>query len=203
MCQDTCLVGGMIMNRNKQIYSMVLTSLLIAVGIVIPMISPIKVVIEPMSFTLASHGAIMIAMFISPISALAVAIGTTMGFFLAGFPIAVVLRALSHVVWSFSGAYYIAKHPQTFESPVKSIIFNLVIAVMHAVLEMIVVVPFYMGTDASSFMYMVFGLVGVGTIVHSFVDFVISLIVWNALSKSDSIAKIANVKKVNLIQKQA
>lgn len=195
--------GGMIMNRNKQIYSMVLTSLLIAIGIIIPMVSPIKVVIEPMSFTLASHVAIMIAMFISPISALAVAVGTTLGFFLAGFPIAVVLRALSHVVWAFAGSYYISKHVEIFESPAKSIIFNLVIAVMHAVLEMIVVVPFYMGTDANAFMYMVFGLVGVGTIVHSFVDFVISLVVWNALCKSESISKIANVKKVSLVKKNA
>ena len=195
--------GGMIMNRNKQIYSMVLTSLLIAIGIIIPMVSPIKVVIEPMSFTLASHVAIMIAMFISPISALAVAVGTTLGFFLAGFPIAVVLRALSHVIWAFAGAYYISKHVEIFESPVKSIVFNLVIAVMHAVLEMIVVVPFYMGTDANAFMYMVFGLVGVGTIVHSFVDFVISLVVWNALCKSESISKIANVKKVSLVKTSA
>ena len=191
------------MNRNKQIYSMVLTSLLIAIGIIIPMVSPIKVVIEPMSFTLASHVAIMIAMFISPISALAVAVGTTLGFFLAGFPIAVVLRALSHVIWAFAGAYYIYKHVEIFESPVKSIVFNLVIAVMHAVLEMIVVVPFYMGTDANAFMYMVFGLVGVGTIVHSFVDFVISLVVWNALCKSESISKIANVKKVSLVKTSA
>lgn len=191
------------MNRNKKIYTMVLTSLLIAVGIVIPMISPIKVVIEPMSFTLASHVAIMIAVFISPVAAVSVAVGTTIGFFLAGFPIAVVLRALSHVVWAFAGAYYVKKYPNTFESPFKSILFNLTIALLHATMEMITVIPFYMGSDANSFMYMVFGLVGLGTIVHSFVDFMISLIVWNALSKSESIVKIANVKKVSLIKKHA
>lgn len=191
------------MNRNKQIYTMVLTSLLIAVGIVIPMVSPIKIVIEPASFTLASHVAIMIALFISPIAAISVAVGTTIGFFLAGFPIAVVLRALSHVVWAGVGAFYIKKHSTTFESPVKSIVFNLSLALLHAVCEMIVVVPFYTGMDTNSFMYMVFGLVGLGTVIHSFVDFVISLVVWNALSKSESIVKIANVKKVNLIKKHA
>lgn len=189
------------MDRNKQIYTMVLTSLLIAVGIVIPMISPIKIVIEPASFTLASHVAIMIAIFISPIAAISVAVGTTIGFFLAGFPIAVVLRALSHVIWAGIGAYYAKKYPNTFQSPLKTIIFNIVIACIHGVCEMIIVIPFYTGMEASSFIYMVFGLVGLGTVIHSFIDFSISLIVWNALSKSKSIANIATVKKVNLIKK--
>ena len=47
---------------------------------------------------------------------------------------------------------------------------------------------------------MVFGLVGLGTLVHSAVDFVITLVVWKALSQNASIAKIANVKKVYLIK---
>lgn len=191
------------MNKNKQIYTMVLTSLLIAVGIVIPMISPIKVVIEPASFTLASHVAIMIALFISPLAAISVSLGTSIGFFLAGFPIVVVLRALSHIIWAFIGSFYIQKFPKTFESPFRSFLFNLMIAFIHAISEMIVVVPFYTGMDSSSFIYMVFGLVGLGTVIHSSIDFVISLVVWNALSKSQNIISIANVKKINLIRKQA
>lgn len=189
------------MNRNKQIYTMILTSLLIAVGIVIPMISPIKVVIEPASFTLASHVAIMIAIFISPIAAISVAVGTTIGFFLAGFPIVVVLRALSHVIWAGIGAYYAKKQPDTFQSPLKTFIFNVVISLIHGVCEIIIVLPFYTGMDTSSFMYMVFGLVGLGTVIHSFIDFSISLIVWNALIKSKNIADIAIIKKVNLVKK--
>ena len=73
---------------------------------------------------------------------------------------------------------------------------------MHAIGEMIVVVPFYFGAgmDVQTFSYMVFGLVGLGTLVHSAVDFVITLVVWKALSQNASIAKIANVKKVYLIK---
>lgn len=189
------------MNTHKKIYTMMLSAILIAVGVVIPMISPIKIMVGPMSFTLASHVAIMIAIFISPQVAVAVALGTTLGFFLAGFPFVVVLRALSHVVWAFAGGMYARNHAEIFESPAKTFIFNLAIAGIHAVGEMVMVVPFYMGTmDIMTFIYMVFGLVGVGTIVHSSVDFVISLVVWKALCKNQSIAKVSNVKKLYLIK---
>ena len=76
------------MNRNNS-SSMVISALLCAIGIIIPIISPLKITLEPASFTLASHVAIFIAMFISPASALFVAAGTAAGFMIAGFPIAV------------------------------------------------------------------------------------------------------------------
>ena len=190
------------MKTHKKIQTMVLSALLIAVGIVIPMISPIKISVGPMSFTLASHVAIMIALFVSPVVAIAVALGTTLGFLLAGFPIIVVLRALSHVIWAGIGAYYIQKNTDLFQSPVKTFGFNLAIAILHAIGEMVVVIPFYWGAgmDVQAFFYMVFGLVGLGTIIHSSVDFVISLVVWKVLSKNSSIANIANVKTVYLIK---
>lgn len=185
------------MNTHKKIYTMTLSAILIAVGTVIPMFMP-KVIVGPMSFTLASHVAVMLALFISPSVAIAVALGTTLGFFIAGFPLVVVIRALSHVIWAFLGAYYVKKYPQTFESPVKTLLFTLAIAGIHAVGEMIAVIPFYYGTgmDVQTFCYMVFGLVGLGTIIHSSVDFGISLVVWKVLSKNASIANVSNVKKV-------
>ena len=165
-------------------------------------ISPIKIQVGPMSFTLASHVAIMIALFVSPAVAIAVALGTTLGFLLAGFPIVVVLRALSHVIWAGAGAYYIQKNTDLFKSPAKTLGFNLAIGLLHAIGEMIVVIPFYWGAgmDLQAFIYMVFGLVGLGTIIHSSVDFVISLVVWKVLSKNASIANIANVKTVYLVK---
>ena len=47
------------MSHSNKIHSMVLSALLIAVGILIPILSPVKVMIEPMSFTLASHVAVL------------------------------------------------------------------------------------------------------------------------------------------------
>ena len=156
-----------------------------------------------MSFTLGSHIAMMIAMFVSPSVAVSVAMGTTLGFLLAGFPIVVVLRALSHVIWAYLGASYLKKHNNLFSLPMQSFIFNASIALLHAIGEMIIVIPFYLtdGIDASAFITMVFGLVGVGTIIHSFADFIISTIIWKALCKNSDVSSISNIKNINLLKK--
>ena len=108
------------MRSRTNTYQLALTGMLIAIGIVIPMFSPIKVVIEPASFTLASHVAVFIAMFISPSMAVAVSLGTTLGFFLGGFPLTVVLRALTHVVFALVGALYLQKRDYAPIASVKS-----------------------------------------------------------------------------------
>ena len=51
---------------------MVLAALLSAIGILIPIIMPFKITIEPASFTLASHVPMFIAMYISPVVAIIV-----------------------------------------------------------------------------------------------------------------------------------
>ena len=202
MCQDiykTCdLREGIVMEANKRIHMMVLSALLIAIGILIPIISPIKVILEPMSFTLASHVAIMVALFVSPFAAVATALGTTLGFLLYGFPLAVVLRALSHVVWALLGALYLKKHPETLNSFWKTGAFMLGVAIVHAVCEVAIVLPLYSGQSLNTLLYTVFGLVGVGTIVHSSVDFIISVAVWKVLVRNRSISSISNVKEANL-----
>ena len=50
---------------KKQVQTMCITAMLIALGVLVPMISPIKLILEPMSFTLGSHIAIMAAMFVA------------------------------------------------------------------------------------------------------------------------------------------
>src|SRR5699024_12387278 len=86
------------MNSKLNTKEVIMSALLCAIGIMIPMISPIKIILEPASFTLASHVAIFIGMVISTKVALLVTVGTTIGFFIGGFPIVVVARALSHLV---------------------------------------------------------------------------------------------------------
>ena len=58
---------------------MVIAALLCAIGIIIPLFSPLKIILEPMSFTLASHVPTFLAMFISPVTAIFVSIGTAIG----------------------------------------------------------------------------------------------------------------------------
>lgn len=197
------------MSGSKKIHTMVLSALLIAVGVVIPAYMPIRFVIEPASFTLASHVAIIIAMFVSPFVAVTVALGTTLGFLMGGFPIAVVLRALSHVVWAAVGAWYLKQHPDLFTDIKKSILFILFIGVLHGICEVVVITPLYMNNSlpaanyAKGYLYSVFALVGVGTVVHSSVDFILSLAVWKVLAKNSSVASVSNVKNVKLAESKA
>lgn len=189
--------------KNDKIHKMVIAALLCAIGIIIPMFAP-KIVLEPASFTLASHVAIMIAMFVSPTVALFVALGTTLGFFMAGFPIVVVVRAFTQVVWVFGGAVYLSKNPEIMKSWPKMIIFALIIGIIHGGLEMLSVCPFYFGNNLGAgyynkgFVVAVLGLVGGGTVVHSMVDFAISLVVYKALLSIRSIKTVCQVKEIAL-----
>ena len=99
------------MVKSKSLYHLALAGVLCAIGIIIPIFSPVKIRLDPMSFTLASHVAIFLAMFISPAVGVAVSVGTTLGFLVGGFTMPVVLRALTHVVWVALGAYYLQKPP--------------------------------------------------------------------------------------------
>jgi len=167
------------MNRNS-ILKLVTAGLLIAIGIVIPMFSPIKIVLEPASFTLASHVTIFIAMAISPGVAVAVALGTAVGFFLGGFPIVIVLRATSHFVFAFIGALWLRRIPEELRKGLKFRLFSLVIGLIHAFCELVVVTLFYFGGGVGAMYYQqgfvlsVLLLVGLGTVLHSMVDFEIA-----------------------------
>jgi len=171
--------------------SVATTALLIAIGIAIPMLSPFKIMLEPASFTLASHVAIFIAMFISPWTAAAVAVGTTAGFFLGGFPIVVVARAASHIVWALGGALVLKRYPGILGSIRKSILFAVGVGLVHGLAELAAVAPFYFGglmpmgygEGASGFLTFVVLFVGVGTVIHSLVDFGIAMAIWKPLQQ--------------------
>lgn len=185
------------MNIRKHIYSITVAALLCAIGILIPIFSPVKISLEPASFTLASHVAIFLAMFISPLSAVFVTIGTTLGFFFAGFPPVIVARAASHIVFATIGALLLKRRPAIIDSFKKATVFSLGMALIHAVCEVIVVLPFYFLNLMSSAFYdkglfvSVILLVGVGTIVHSMVDFYIAYIIWRPIKKSTSAKTVA------------
>lgn len=172
------------MNNRNQATKISITALLMAIAIIIPVIMPVKIIIGPASFTLASHVPIFIAMFFSPSVALAVALGATVGFFVGGFPIIIVLRALSQVIFAYVGAKILeSRQTEILSSFGKSQIFSLVIGLIHALGEVIIVSLFFFGfigvTDTSrGYFYTVFLLVGVGTLIHSLVDFLIAQYIW-------------------------
>lgn len=180
----------MLSKSKGSIYSLTISALLCAIGIIIPLFSPFKIVLEPASFTLASHVAIFIAMFISPVTAASVAFGTTVGFFLGGFPIVVVIRAASHMFFALCGAFFLKSKPALLYDRIPAFLFSFLIGLLHAVGEIAVVTPFYFqnlmtpGYYAKGFVFSVVLLVGVGTVIHSMIDFEISLFIWKLIERS-------------------
>lgn len=179
------------MSGKPGLRTMITAALLCAVGIVIPLFSPIKIVMEPASFTLASHVALFVAMFISPFTAAVVTVGTTLGFLLGGFPIVIVARAATHIVFVLIGAVVVKKKPDILSSLWLSQVFSLGLGVIHGLCEVLVVTPFYFSNAMSAAYYSGGGyvravllLVGVGTVVHSMVDFIIARLVWKPLQKA-------------------
>ncbi|HHV10553.1 MAG TPA: hypothetical protein GXX75_09795 [Clostridiales bacterium] len=182
-------------NNTSKVRIMTTAALLSAVGILIPLISPIKIQIEPASFTLASHVPIIIAMFISPAVAAVVALVTSFGFLIAGFLPVVVFRALTHIVFAMIGAFILKKNGNILNSFKTAIPFVLLITIIHAVCEVIVSSIFYFkGQSTSSFLVMVIGLVGLGTLVHGTIDFIIAALVWVPLQKVVSLPVSTKIK---------
>lgn len=185
-------------NKNK-VRTMTISALLSALGILIPMIFP-GIRIEPASFTLASHVPVFIAIFISPSVAVFVAALSTFGFFIAGFPIVIVLRAMTHLIFALIGALILKSNKHVFSSIKSTALFGIVISLIHGISEVAIVTYFYQVSSMSDAYYekgyliSVVLLVGLGTVIHSLVDFSIALFVWKPLQKVVSIPVNGRIK---------
>ena len=184
------------MKKKLSIQRLCAAALLIALGVVLPLFSPLKIVMPPASFTLASHVAIFVAMMISPGVAAAVSVGTTLGFLFGGFPLVIVLRAATHVVFALLGAFHLKRRPATLDAVFGVRVFSLVIGVTHAACEVLVVTPFYFGGQMvegyyqSGYLQAVILLVGLGSVIHSMVDFELALLVARVLRKQKSFTNL-------------
>ena len=200
--------------KTNSVKSLTISALLIAMGIIIPMVMP-RITIGPASFTLASHVPVFIAMFISPVVAIAVSLGTGFGFFLSATPI-IALRALSHLIFAVIGAVILQKHPEILINKEgkftllngKLQLFNVGIGVIHSAAELVVVSVFYtMGNlpgtyYTAGFMYSIFLLMGVGGLIHSLVDFSIAYFLASTLSKHVDIPTFTEAKQPKVIKKK-
>lgn len=172
---------------------LVITALLIAFGIVIPTACGFLRVVLPPAFTatLLSHVPVFIAMFISPWSALFTAIGTTLGFGLSGLDPVVVARAGSHIVFAMIGAFMIKNN-------VNLVITGIAVTLIHAVCEALTVYLFLAigWTDAKnglSFVNIAFYTTGIGTVLHSAIDYIIAVAIALPLSKAKAIPKLPKI----------
>ena len=189
--------------KIQSIKNLTVAALLIALGILIPMVMP-KIVIGPASYTLESHVPAMIAMFFSPLMAICVTLGTALGFFLTLPPI-IGLRALSHIIFVTIAAIYLQKNPQIVQKPWKLQGFNFILAVIHASFEVVVVFAFaYFGNLANTtfdrnYFIFLFGMIGLGGLIHSMIDFNIAYIVAKAIQKQAQIPVFTlATKKTNI-----
>lgn len=155
----------------KNIKKMTYCGLLIALSIVIPLTFVfLKVQAGPFSATLASHVPLFIAMFLGPVAAAMVGLGSALGFLMSA-PAVIAARAFMHTFVGLVGAILIKK----------GVSFSKVIAItapIHAILEALSVIPF------GFTMYKVLVVVGVGTFLHHMVDGVIAFTLIRALAKS-------------------
>ncbi|WEV60972.1 hypothetical protein OZX68_01640 [Streptococcaceae bacterium ESL0729] len=169
--------------KKNSIKELTVVAILIAMGIAIPMVMP-KIVIGPASFTLASHVPLFMAMFFSPGVAVLVALGTAFGFFITT-PIIIALRALSHLLFAWLGAIYLQKRPDIVLSNKKFQLYNVVIALIHTIVEMAVVAVFFfsgMGAKPQNLGYLL-TIMALGGFVHSLVDYNIAYYIARPLSK--------------------
>lgn len=156
---------------------LVTTALLIAIGILIPIIfTPLRVIVGPFTATLTAHVPVIIAMFISPWAAIFTAIGTAIGFVFSS-PLVVAARAASHLIFAIVGAFMIQKRCNL-------ILTWLVTTVLHALFEAIVVWLFFLGGISAppagySSMIMVL-ITAIGTAGHHTVDYIIAYIIMAA-----------------------
>lgn len=173
------------MKRNRAIQSLVLNAMLIALGIIFPIVLP-GIRVEPFfSYTLASHVPLMVAMFLGPKSTVFVAVGTAIGFVFSTGNHLIVARALSHVVFATIGSLILMKNKSIVKKLPSRILFNVSLGAVHGLCEFLVIIPFVLDGLTMSFLGQMFLFLGLGTVVHSVIDFVIAIRVSSALKLVD------------------
>ena len=94
-------------------------------------------------------------------------------------------EAASHICFALLGAVLIRKIPEIIEKPLPSTVFNGGLAFVHALAEVAVVSPFFLAGSifkpeqlADGYVMSVLVLVGVGTFLHSLIDYTVSIMLW-------------------------
>ncbi len=165
------------MNKKStmDVKKLTVSALLTAIAILIPMVMPIKIRVEPIfSATLAAHVPGILAMFIGPFAVVGTAIGSAIGFFQLGPWVAA--RAFMHLLFGLCGYYMIKKNYNIF-------FVILLTGVIHAVSEMVVglvSLPF-VTVPASGVLMYILATIGLGTFIHHCIDFAIVMVIYKPL----------------------
>lgn len=169
---------GFPISQTKKI---TITAILIALSFVMPYFMP-TITLPFTTFTLFSHAPVIIAMFVSPFTAVMGCLGTTLAFFLKTTPI-VATRAASHILFALPGSLAINKG--LFTKGFSIFLGGLLLGVIHGVAEIIVVAVFLGVTDVSFTLYYIMIEVGLITLGHHCVDYIVSLVVYKSCSRAN------------------
>lgn len=156
------------MKQTLQTRSMAISGLLTALGLLIPLIMPLKLTFPLSTYTFASHVPIFLGLFINPQVAILVTFGTTLGFMMS-FPPIVTLRAASHLIFVIIGCHFL-EH-RTLKSNKQWLLFNIFLAIIHGISEFLVVLVFFTEDINSGLLVQMLLFLGIGTMIHSVIDF--------------------------------
>ncbi len=170
---------------------MVVAALLTSLSILIPNVFP-TLQLGPFSATFASHLPTIISIFISPVVALATAFGSLIGFAIkcASMPW-IITRAAMHIPFAMLGVYMLKKNSNIY-------LMGFVTMVVHALLEIVAVLPFLSIMPMTAKTMSLFGMeisvgwvsvIFFGTMIHHAIDFAITLAIIPALKKAGYIKK--------------
>lgn len=163
---------------------MTTTALLTALAIIIPLVMPIKILFPGFTATLASHTPLIIAMFIGPVSAVIVALGSAVGFLFAFPDPLVATRAAMHVIFVLAGALMLRKRMNLYLVIAVTLVLHTLsdMATVYAVAALFNITAFLKGES----MAVVQAVIGGGTSLHHIVDFIIALVIVTPLQKAFS-----------------
>lgn len=147
--------------------NLTIAAMLTALSIILPM-SPLRINLPPFTATVASHVPAILSMFFNPYVCLATSIGAAIGFSFSTGLWVVVVRAFSHIFFASIGCFMIKKKVNIW------VVF-FVTMLIHGISEVIVALFF-----GNAFM-IIWKTVGVFTMIHHAIDFVISMVVLKAL----------------------
>lgn len=179
------------MNKTKfSAKDIAIAALLTALSILIPLLMPFKIVLEPIfSATLASHVPGILSMFVGPFAVVGTAIGSAIGFSICGLGPWVAARAFLHLLFGLIGYKMLQKNYNI-------LLIVVMTGITHALSEMLVgliSLPF-IATPNSGALFYIIVTIGLGTLIHHLIDFAVSLIVLGALKSAKLISGSVNYK---------
>lgn len=167
-------------NKNNT-YNIVVSAMMVALSFVLPYFMPLKITVPYVfSATLFSHVPVIISMFISPYTAIASCLGTTLAFgLLYGADLSVPARALSHIAFAVPGAFLIRKGFMC--KGVWIGVLAVILTLIHTGAEIIAAVSVWMVVNPLNLnVQKVFVMIGAGSLIHGLVDFAAAFVVFQA-----------------------